>query len=115
MQSRFQAVTSCQVVASYQAVISYLTVTSCQVVTSCLTRTSCQVVTTLSAMLPFTRYAILPSDKMSRVTEGAKKAPNVGRRPTAGDYKVVHPPYQADKRAEHQKSLSGTGVPQYNV
>ena len=63
---RFQAVTSCQVVASYQSVISYLTVTSCQVVTSCLTRTSCQVVITLSAMLPFTHYAILPSDKMAQ-------------------------------------------------
>ena len=67
MQSRFQAVTSCQVVASYQAVISYLTLTSCQVVTSCLTGASYQVVTTLSVMLPFTHYAILPSDTMAQI------------------------------------------------
>ena len=52
--------------------------------------TSCQVVT-LSAMMLFTRYAILPQTKWPRVTEGAKKAPNVGHRPTAGDYKGAQP------------------------
>ena len=38
------------------------------------------------------------------MTEGAEKAPNVGRRPTAGDYKGAQPPYRADKRAERAMS-----------
>ena len=38
------------------------------------------------------------------MTEGAKKAPNVGHRPTAGDYKGAQPSYRADKRAERAMS-----------
>ena len=45
---------------------------------------------------------------VARVTEGAKKAPNVGRRPTAGDYKGAQPPYLADKRPEGALSASNS-------
>ena len=45
-----------------------------------------------------------PQTKWPRVTEGAEKAPNVGRRPRAGDDKGAQPPYRADKRAERAMS-----------
>ena len=38
------------------------------------------------------------------MTQGGEKAPNIGRRPTAGDYKGAQPPYRADKRAERAMS-----------
>ena len=45
-----------------------------------------------------------PQTKWPTGNEGAEKAPNVGRRPTAGDYKGAQPPYRADKRAERAMS-----------
>ena len=45
-----------------------------------------------------------PQTNWPRVIERAKKAPNVGRRPTAGDYKGAQPPYRADKRVERALS-----------
>ena len=41
-----------------------------------------------------------PQINWPKATEVAEKAPIVGRRQTAGDYKGVQPPYRADKRAE---------------